>query len=104
MCLFDTVVAIIHYVGDIVLVSRLGSCLQRLLDKLYFCTLSSLDVNLSKTKIMIFDHDKRKSNLDVFIPRQVPNRDTYEYKYLRVDSTHMATLNHQVKKEKELQV
>ena len=66
-CLFDTVVAILLHVDDIVMLSKSGADLQRLLNKLFeFCTSSCLDVNLSKTKIMIFGHNKRKLNQEAF--------------------------------------
>ena len=47
--------------------------LQRLLSKLYeFCTFSSLEVKLSKAKIMIFGRDKRKLNQEGILPRHGP--------------------------------
>ena len=50
LCLFKMVVAILLYVDDIVMISKLGACLLRLLNKLYkFCASSNLDVDLSKT-------------------------------------------------------
>ena len=61
--LFDTMVAILLFVDNINMLSKLGTCLQRLLNKLHeFCTSCSLEVNLSKTKIVIFGCNKRKSN------------------------------------------
>ena len=58
-CLF----AILLYTNDVVLLSKFGVGLQRLLNKLYeFFTSSSIEVTFSKTKIMIFGYNKRKSN------------------------------------------
>jgi hypothetical protein len=59
-CSFDITVVILLYANDVVLLSKLGSSLRRLLNQLHeFFTSSSLEVNLSKTKIMIFGHNKR---------------------------------------------
>ena len=67
LCLFNTMVAILLYVDDVVLLSRLGANLQRLVNKLYdFFTFSILEVNLAKTKIMIFSHNRRKINQEAF--------------------------------------
>lgn len=50
-CLFNTMLAILLYADDVALLSEFGPCLQRLLSKLYeYCSSSSLEVNLSKTK------------------------------------------------------
>ena len=76
-------VAIFLFVDNVVLLSRLGACLQRLLNKLYeFCSSSSLEVNLAKTKIMIFDHNKRKLNQKAFY---LDKDQTHEYKYLGIN-------------------
>ena len=46
---------------DVVLLSKLGSGLLRLLNKLCeFCAFSSLEVNLSKTQIMIIGYNKKE--------------------------------------------
>jgi hypothetical protein len=46
-------IAILLCVDDVVLLSKSGTCLQRLLNKLYkYYTSSSLEVNLAKTKII----------------------------------------------------
>ena len=83
LSLFNTVVAILLYVDDVVLLSRSCAGLQRLLNKLYeFCTSSSLEVNLAKTKIMIFGRNKRKLNQKVFY---LDKDQTHEYKYLGID-------------------
>ena len=45
-CLFKTIVAILLYGDNVVLLSKLGAGLQRLLNKLYeFCTSSNLEIN-----------------------------------------------------------
>jgi hypothetical protein len=68
MCLFNTLVIIILYVDVVVLLSKLGACLPRLLNKLHeFCTY--LEDNLSKIKIMIFGRNKMKLNQETFLPR-----------------------------------
>lgn len=51
----------------VVLLSKLGEILQRLFNKLLKCFISSsLDVDLSKSKIMIFNRNKRKLNQEEF--------------------------------------
>ena len=69
------VIAILLYVDDVVLLSKLGAGLQRLLNKLHeFRTFSSLEVNLfNKTKIIIFVPDKRNLKPRGILPRQGPN-------------------------------
>ena len=60
--LFNTMVVIRFYVDNNVLLSRLEASLHRLLHKLNeFCTSSSLEANLSKTRTIIFGRNKRKS-------------------------------------------
>ena len=86
LCLFYTVVAILLSADDVVMLSKSGAGLQRLLNKLYeFCTSSSLDVNLSKTKIMIFGRNKRKLNQEAFYLGKDQIEITHEYKYLGID-------------------
>jgi hypothetical protein len=46
---------------------------------------SSLEINLSKTKIMIFGHNKRKSNQEAFYLDKDQIEITHEYKYLGID-------------------
>ena len=66
-CLFDTIIVILLYANDVVILSKFGASLQRLLNKLYgFCNSYNLEVNLSKTQIMTFDHNKRKLNQEAF--------------------------------------
>ena len=78
--------AIILYVDDVVLLSRWGASLQRLLNELYkFCTSSSLEVNLAQTKIMIFGCNKSKLNHEAFNLNKHPIEITHEYKSLGID-------------------
>ena len=87
LCLFNIVVVNFLYVDDdVVLLSKSRAGLQELLNKLYeFSTSSSLEINLSKTKIMIFGHNKRKSNQEAFYLDKDPIEITHEYKYLGID-------------------
>ena len=79
-------VAVLLYVEDVVLLCKSGVGLQKLLSKLYeFCTLASLEVNLSKTKIMIFSHNKRKLNQEAFYLDKDPIEINHEYEYLGID-------------------
>ena len=68
LCLFNTVVAILLYVDDFFFfLFESWLVLQRLLEKLYeFCIFSILDINISKTKILIFGHNERKLNQKAF--------------------------------------
>lgn len=60
-CLFNMVVE------DVVMLSKSRANLQRLLNKLHdYFIFSNLEVDLSKTKIMIFGGIKRKSNQEAF--------------------------------------
>ena len=84
-CLFNIAVAIVLYDDNIVLLFISRASLQRLLNKLYkFCTSFSLEVNLSKTKIMIFGCNKIKLNQEAFYLDQDPIDITHEYKYIRI--------------------
>ena len=85
-CLFNTVVAILLYVDVVVLLSRSSTSLQRLLNKLNeFCTSSSLEVNLAKTKIMIFGRNKRKLNQETIYLAKDQIEITHQYKYHGID-------------------
>ena len=64
-----------------------------------FLTSSSLEVNLSKTKIMIFDRNKKKSNQEAFYLDKDQIEITHEYKYIGIEFIHMVTLSHLVKGE-----
>ena len=84
LCLCNTMVAILLCAKDVILLIRLGACLQRLVNKPYeFYTVSSLEVNLSKTKIIIFDNNKKKLNPKAFCLDKGPIEITHEYKYVR---------------------
>ena len=86
MCLFKIVVAILLYASDVFSLSRSRVYLQRLLNKLNeFCTYSSLQVNLSKTKLMIFGHNKRKLNQEAFYLNKDHTEITHDYKCLGID-------------------
>lgn len=55
------------YVDDVVLHSKFGGGLHILLNKLHeFRTSSSLEVNISKSIIIIFRHNERKLNQKAF--------------------------------------
>ena len=83
---FNIVVVILLYVDNVVLLFKSKVGLQRLLNKLYeFCTSSSLEVNLSKTNIIIFGHNKRKINQEAIYLNKDPIEVTHEYKYLGID-------------------
>ena len=72
-CLFNTLVAILLYVDDVVLLSKSTVGLQRLLNKLYeSCTSSSLGDSLFKTTFMIFGCSKSILKQEA-LPRQGPN-------------------------------
>ena len=68
-------IAILSYGDDAILFSKSGACLQRLNKVCEFGTSSSLEVNLSKTKIMIFGCNKRKLTQEAFYLEQGPNWD-----------------------------
>ena len=85
-CLFSIVVGILFNGDDVVLYS--GSCtsLQRLLNKPYeFCIVSSLEVNLPKTKIIIYGCNKRKLKQKAFYIDKGSIEITNEYKYLGIE-------------------
>ena len=85
-CLFNTMVAVLLYVEDVVLLCKSGACLQRHLNKLYeLCTSFGLEVNLAKTKIMIFGHNKKKLNQKAFYLNKEQIEIAHEYKYLGID-------------------
>lgn len=89
--LLNTVAAVILYVDDVVLLSKSRSCSWRFQTKnMSFFTSSSFDVNLSKTKNMIFGWKEVKPKN--ILPMQGPNWDKSGF-----ISTHKATLNHRVK-------
>jgi hypothetical protein len=62
----------------------------RLLNKVHeICTPSSLEVKLSKTKIMIFGLNKRESSQEAFYLDKDQIETTHENKYIRLISIHM---------------
>jgi hypothetical protein len=96
-CLFNTVVVILLYVDDVVLLSRSSASLQRLLNKLCdFFTSSILEVNLAKTKIMMFGRNKRKLYQEALCLDKDQIEITHEYKYLEIEFIHMVTISHLV--------
>lgn len=97
--LFNTMIAFLLYVDEVVLLSKTGVSLQRLLSKLYeFCTSSSLEVDLSKTKNMVFGHNKRKLKQEACYIN--PIKITHKYEYLALIFVLMFTLIHLVKKQR----
>ena len=66
-CLFDTVVAVLLYVDNVVLLFKPWACLQRILNKIHeFHTSPSLEVNIFRTQIMIFGRNKMKLHQEAF--------------------------------------
>lgn len=67
-----TTIAVLLNANDVDMLCKPSTWLQRLMNKLNkFCTFSSLDVNLSKTKIMICDRNIRKLNQEVYIHKYI---------------------------------
>ena len=59
------------YVDDVVLLSGSSACIKRLSNKLYeFCTSSSLEIILGKTKIVIFWPQQKKIKRRGVLPRR----------------------------------
>ena len=84
-CLFVTVVIVILYVDNIILLSKSRTKLQRLLKELHeFCTSSRLKVNLCKTKIMNFGCNKRKLNQKAFYLDNDQIEITHKHKYVGI--------------------
>ena len=65
---------------------------------------TSLEDNLSKTKIMIFGRNKMKLNQETFYLGNDQIEITHKYKYLEIDSIHINTLSHWIKGEECLDV
>ena len=66
-CSLNTMFAILFYVDVVFMFSKSWSSLQSLFNKLYeLCNSSSLDVNLSNIKIMMFGCNKRKLIQEAF--------------------------------------
>jgi hypothetical protein len=67
-------VAILLYVDDVIMLSKSGVSLQRILNKLHeFCIFSSLEVNLSKTKNFDLWLQQKEIKPRGTSPRQSPN-------------------------------
>jgi hypothetical protein len=76
---------IVLYDDNIILLFKLRASLQGLLNRLYeFCASCSLEVNLSKTKIMIFACNKIKLNQEAFYLDKDSIDIPHEYKYLKI--------------------
>ena len=74
------------YDDNVVLPSISSTSLKMLLNKLYeFCTSSSFEINLAKTKIMIFGCNKRKLNQEAFYLDKDQIEIIHEDKYIRID-------------------
>jgi hypothetical protein len=84
-CLLNQVlISILFFVDDVVLLSSSTKGLQRQLDALaLFCNLRQSRVNLSKTKVMIFNRWKKVANLHFFF-REEEIEITSTYTYLGV--------------------
>ena len=79
-CLFNMVVDNLLNADDVFLLSRSCVGLERLLNKPNeFCT-SSIQVNLAKTKIMVFGRNKRKLNQVALYLDKDQIKITHEYK------------------------
>jgi hypothetical protein len=61
-----------------------------------FITSSILEVNLAKTKIMMFGRNKRKLYQEALCLDKDQIKITHEYKYLEIDFIHMVTISHLV--------
>lgn len=86
LCLFDRAVVILFYANNVIMLFKLGACLQRLLYKLHeFCTSSILEVNLSRTKIMIFGRNKRNLNQETLYLDKDRIEITRKYEYFGID-------------------
>ena len=79
--LHQVLISILLFVDDIVLLSSSPEGLQRQLDALaLFCELRKLTVNLSKTKVMIFNGIKKSSDFHfLFKGEEVEITSTYTY-------------------------
>ena len=86
-CVINTVVIILLYVDDVVMLSKLWVDLQRFMNKLQeICTSSSyLEIHKSKIKITIFDCHKRKLKQKVIYLHKDEMEITHKYKYLGID-------------------
>ena len=85
-CSFNTMVTILLYDDNVVLLSKSWACLQRIMNKLYeVCTSSSPNFKLSMTIVMIFGCNKRTLNQEAFHLSKNQIEIIHEYKYLGID-------------------
>ena len=79
--LHHVLISILLFVDDVVLLSSSSEGLQRQLDALaLFCDLRKLTVNLSKTKVMIFNGVKKTTNFHfLFKVEEIKITNTYTY-------------------------
>ena len=83
--LIDTPIPLMLYADDLILMSTTEAGLQRQLDALSsFCAERQLTVNLSKTKIVVFE--PRRSDCTVFIFNAKPVERVASYMYLGLHS------------------
>ena len=79
----DLVVFILLYADDVVLVADNAADLSSLLRSLQeFCTASGMNVNVKKTKVVIFGKSRDPTNLPVVLFDNKPLEVVNEYKYL----------------------
>jgi hypothetical protein len=76
------------YADDLVIMSKSASGLQNALNKLHgYCSHWKLSVNITKTKIMIFNKSGHSINKDQFMYGNVPLQLCNEYSYLGITFT-----------------
>ena len=78
--LFDALVPLLLYADDLILISTSAAGLQRQLDALQgFCQQRQLTVNLTKTKVVVFEASKSECVDFVFNGRIVEQVESYRY-------------------------
>ena len=83
------------FADDLLLLSETSNGLQNCLNKLgHFCQEWKLDVNLNKTKIMIFSNGRRKYKNYNFIYKGHKLDVTDTYKYLGITLFYNGNLKH----------
>lgn len=83
------------YADDLILISESEKGLQSCLDSLStYCTRWKLKINISKTKIIIFNKGKRKPSQDKFLINEQEIEVVEKYKYLGVILTYNGNLKH----------
>ena len=81
----EFVIKLILYVDDIVLISKSAHGLKMRLYALeYFCRAVGMQVNIRKTKIMIFSNKRKQSQHTFFFEGKILE-EVNEYKYLGID-------------------